>query len=164
MNQVSAGPTMREAARTVVSPETIRRAEIPLTHKQKVQIKQDRVKALIKSKPAGTRIMLEDFLADGIFNNTASAYGFLKTMIKKGIIGKTEIGLKQYSYYVPDGTTIVPPSPAAPPKPKAILAVDKVEQKAMQFSWECPEHYNDLHEFVKWLKQPKPEEQTDEPS
>lgn len=103
MTNLVAIPTLGNTARVQVSQEIIRAASAPLTYKRKKEIRREAIIAYIKSKPAGERIKLEEFREIGNFGANNAANVFVKTMVKKGLIVKTNLTPRTYSYSVTGG-------------------------------------------------------------
>lgn len=140
-----------EASKLQISPEHLRFK--PMTKGKRSALRRENIKALIRSKPAGTVLGLADFAA-ATQATEASAYSMLKTLIKRGEIIKIPDDLhnRRYSYVVNEPTKTKITKPADQPKVQlqpGCMDLKQLEAKAKDFAWQ--EDSDSLREFIKWV-------------
>lgn len=145
-----------EASKLKISPEHLRFKPMPKAKRS--ALRRENIKALIRSKPAGTVIALADFSA-ATQSSQASAHSMVKTMIKRGEIIKVyaEGHARRYAYVVNEPVVKQPAKPKATPQPAeqapeptpAALDLDALVAKAKDFVWS--ENSDSLREFIKWV-------------
>lgn len=113
------------------------------------------MKALIRSKPAGTVIQVKEF-AIAAATTEVLAYSMLKTLIKRGEIAKipSEGHKQRFSYAVTDGTVVkrlrniaLPDYPVPAHK---LPTVNLLIEKAKEYAWE--QDNDSLRGFIKWIE------------
>jgi hypothetical protein len=134
-----------------IQPRTMAYYTQPMNKIKRRNLREKLVVEYIKSRPAGTRISNDELQRIAGFNSTGAISMMLQSMIKRGIIGRNQIGRKGYSYFVNDAVTVKPADVPAQPKPTISEPTNiptNLESLARDFSW----RYNSdsLREFVKW--------------
>lgn len=140
-----------EASKLSISPEHLRFK--PMSRAKRSALRRENIKALIRSKPAGTVLSLADFAA-ATQSSEGAVYSMLKTMIKRGAIIKIadDLHKSKYSYVVNEPVT---KAQAAKEKPldtrlkKDCMTIADLEAKAKDFAWS--EDSDSLREFIKWV-------------
>lgn len=152
--------TVMEVSKLSISPETLRFQK--MSKGKRAKLRRQNIIDLIKSKPFGTPISLEEFAAAIQVKSTGTAYSMLSTMIKQGIVSKDKIDGRHITYSVngPVTTRALSFSPERLDQPKPLQAIDPnsfsaavLTQLAKEFYWEKTS--NNLHDFVQWLKERK---------
>ena len=141
-----------EASHLKINPDHLRFK--PMSFGKKTALRRENIKALIRSKPAGTPISLQEF-ARVTMIKAPSAHSLLRTMIQRGDLTKTPIEGKQrrFSYSVNEDVKVMtaPPLPTLtlPLPDAASYTVDEITSKAKDFSWD--KESDSLREFITWL-------------
>lgn len=141
-----------EASKLSISPEHLRFK--PMSKGKRSALRRENIKALIRSKPAGTVLGLADFAA-ATQATEASAYSMLKTLIKRGEIIKIPDDLhnRRYSYVVNEPVT---KKQAAKEQPldtrikKGCYSLADIEAEAKDFVWS--NDTDSLRDFIKHLQ------------
>ena len=137
-----------EASKLQIDPKHLRFK--PMTRAQRSKLRRENIKALIRSKPAGTVLGLADFAA-ATQSTEASAYSMLKTLIKRGEVIKIpdDQHNRRYSYVVnePVSKRSIKEPAAAPAKAYDHAAL---VAKAKDFAWS--NNSDSLREFIKWME------------
>lgn len=138
-----------EASQLKISPENLRFK--PMSRKKKLELRRENIKALIRSKPAGTVISIAQFAA-ACAQTEGNTFAMMKTMIKHGEIVKipSEGHKKRYSWAVNDGNVISPAVKKAIEAAAPKLDVALLIEKAKEFVWQ--EDSDSLRAFVKWIE------------
>ncbi len=142
-----------------------------LSFKKKKALRIEIVKAYIRSKPAGTRILITEF-AELVNLKKANCDTFIKSLVKKKIIGRENISNRRFSYFIPgDAVTVKEPTVAIPKDiqtivektldpapveydlPVAALPYNNVVEAAKTFAW--INNSDSLREFVSWYTSPR---------
>ena len=136
-----------EASKLTISPEHIRFKT--LTPAKRAELRRENIKALVRSKPAGTIIMLPEF-AMVTAGKPGTVHAMLKTMLKKGVITRqTDDNFKaRFSYTVNEDVKVK--KPRAEPVAKK-QDTSEIVEKAKEFVWE--QNSDSLRDFIKWLKE-----------
>lgn len=121
---------------------------------KKRELRREAIIAYIKRKPLGTRIKLEEFKQAGNFATDANTDVFIKKMLKDGVIIRENLTPRTFCYQVAGGGEVRVTRPADPRRKK--LTPLEIEQLAMKWSWENPDCYNDLRQFIQHItKEPQ---------
>lgn len=164
----------KETEQTIKSP---RRKRLGGIHR-KIAVRREVVKTYIRSIPAGKEFKLSDLVAQtGIKKSNFTS--FLGKMEEDGVIVRTDNrpkGAHYRSYSIPEDAIVTkkaeikeinfrdaPPhmveaeftpkdNQPVPPPVDINTAKEDLEAKAQQFSWDYPDKFNDLREFIKWLQ------------
>lgn len=129
------------ASKVTIDPQKLRFDK--MSNAKRTQLRKQNMLDLIKSKPFGTPITLDEFAAVGAFT-TPSAHNLLKHMIKEGIISKDKSGNKVC--YSVNGT----PRITRPAEITHVLPIKTLEAYARDFAWE--HHSDSLREFIKHME------------
>lgn len=130
-----------EASQLKISPDNLRFR--PMSRSKRQLLRRENVKALIRSKPAGTVILLSEFSAVCASNDT-NTYSMLQTMIRRGEISRiaSEQRGQRYSYVVNEDSRVIKPK-------QTVVKTDSLVEKAKQFAWE--QDSDSLRQFIKWM-------------
>ena len=141
-----------EASKLSISPEHLRFK--PMTRAKRSELRRQNIKALIRSKPAGTVLSLADFAA-ATQSSEGAVFSMLKTLTKRGEIIKIadDVHNRKYSYVVNEP---VSKKQAAKEKPldtrqKDCLTMDDLQARAKDFAWS--ENSDSLRDFIKWIEE-----------
>lgn len=153
-----------EASKLVISAENLRFK--PMSRGKRSQLRKENIKALIRSRPAGSKITSADFQAvTGAKYQTI--WSMLNSMIRKGEITRTPMPgkTKLYSWVVNEDVKVTKPSVDEAPsadkqdtpersQPDEHTATDKTPSSllvsAKDFAWET--NSDSLREFVQWYE------------
>lgn len=137
-----------EATILKIDPEHLRFKKMPMAKKSK--LRRENIKALIRSKPAGTPIQIVEFQRVTMTSNPAT-YSMLMNMVKKGQIQKIAVEGKvnRYSWAVNEKIKVT--RKAAPKAPVSATSFDTetLIEKAKSYAWETND--DSLRAFIKWL-------------
>lgn len=137
-----------EATRIQITPITQQKLDKPLSMNERMALRRQKMIDYIKSKPLGTPIRIEEF-GEASKTTKANAQLYIKKMLDDGTILREALSPKKFCYSVQDSQV------------KVIRAATmrwtapELEDIAMRFAWNHPEHHNDLHSFIIWLKDGK---------
>lgn len=121
----------------------------PMSRAKKLELKRENIKALIRSKPAGTIITINEF-ARVCASSEQNTYSMLKTMIKRKDIIRipSEERGQRYSWAVNEGKVRV-----AAKAPVARYELATIVDKAKEFAWQ--KDSDSLRAFITWLEEGK---------
>lgn len=139
-----------DASKLTIHPDHLRFK--PMAHSKKLELRRENIKALIRSKPAGTRIDMKDF-AKVTGTDPHLTASMIKTMVKRKEIIKIPMWnhAKRYNWAVANDYRVkkpanLPETTVQLVKPDTAFLADQ----AMKFVWE--KDSDSLREFVKWLE------------
>lgn len=156
-----------EASKLVISAENLRFK--PMSRGKRSQLRKENIKALIRSRPAGSKITSKDSQAvTGAKYQTA--WAMLNAMVKKGEIIRTPMPgkTKLYSWVVNEDVKVTKPSVDEAPsadkqdtpersQPDEHTATDRTPSSllaaAKDFAWAT--NSDSLREFVAWYEASK---------
>jgi hypothetical protein len=140
-----------EASKVTINPDKLKYEQ--MTEKQRTELRARNIIDLIRNTPAGERITLMQFMKAAGYRTYQSADSKLKSMIRQGLISKTELDHpKTYAYSINDGTLTAPKREPA----KEVQHFDDIQPPfqtlgdyAKQFVWEA--NSDSLRDFVRWM-------------
>jgi hypothetical protein len=151
--------TLGESARVTVSQASLDAYKGPMPQAKKREMRREAIIAYVKRRTFGSRIKIEEFQQVGAFKTAANADAFIKNMLRDKVLMRENITPRTYWYSVPNEVVTI--TKAADPRRKK-LTFTEVEQIAIQWSWENPDCYNDLHKFIEHIMKEQPHGRTEE--
>lgn len=143
-----------DASQLKIDPKHLRFK--PMTNKERLRLKRENIKALIKAKPAGTVLTMTDFAAVTA-TTPANINVIIKTMLKHGEILKiqSESHGQRYSWVVNDKL----PETTKPNTKKTGLRYDITTLKQMAKTYAWDNDSDSLRGFIKTLEGTEKNEQ-----
>lgn len=137
-----------EASKLVIDPKHLRFDKMPMAKRSK--LRRENIKALIKSKPAGTVIYISEFQKATMSSNPAT-YTMLMNMVKKGQIIKIqdEKQRNRYSWAVPDAKVTTPKTPKTESPPTPRVHLEELTEQAKSYAWQ--KDSDSLRGFIEWM-------------
>lgn len=132
-----------DASKLTIDPSHLRFDK--MTGSRKIKLRKENIKALIRSRPAGSPIQYKEFAAVAA-TSEGNVYSMMKTMIKKGEIHKIDSDERgqRYAWAVDEAKVIVPKKPKAN-APKT-YSVEELIEEAKSFAWR--ENTDSLRGFI----------------
>lgn len=138
-----------EASKLTIDPNHLRFDK--MSNGRRSKLRKENIKALIRSKPAGTIIKVSDFQKVTMSSNPSTSV-MLKNMVKRGEISRyrDEQFKSRYTWAVSEGVKVkVPKTPRQ--APKSVFDTETIIEKAKSYVWQQDD--DSLRGFIKWLEQ-----------
>jgi hypothetical protein len=128
-----------DVRKVTISEATIDRIRMS-SGKKKVQLREEAIKNLIKSKPAGTVLKVKDFQKVTLVENAGTVHAILKRLLVRGDIDRfrpNPLKKIQFAYTVMDEVKVkTPPVIRARDMNPITFSHEDIERKAQEFLWE----------------------------
>lgn len=138
-----------EASKLTIDPNHLRFDK--MTNGKRSKLRKENIKSLIRSKPAGTLIMVSEFQAVTMSSNPSTSV-MLKNMVKRGEITRHQDDhfKSRYSWAVNEDVKVrVPKAPKAV-APSVGFDTETIVEKAKSYVWQQDD--DSLRGFIKWLE------------
>lgn len=123
-----------------------------LKGKRKTALRRKIILEYIAERPAGSIVRSHEFQTIGRFTGRSNAMGFVKNMIRDGLIARTPGSVPMtYSYAVLTGVRTRRPAASRGGASSGTRLPADVERAAKEWSWDTGS--DSLREFVKYMKE-----------